>query len=114
MDKLAQLLGVSVITVILLALGVAVGVALGYYNAFVIHKALEYFLPEWAALITVAQIWALNGIKTLITHSKKDPKEDKNKDSSEKLLELGKLILESLTKSSFIWFCLYAMKFWIL
>jgi hypothetical protein len=56
------------------------GVLTGLYNAFVINKALVWFLPQYSQILNVIQIWVIVSIYSIITTKIED--NDKKEEAS--------------------------------
>lgn len=89
---------------------ICIGWLTGLFKAFVIHKALEYFFPQYS-VIQVTQIWAALCIYSVITTKRKDF-DDEGKAFKELVSESFKNSTAVITGLLLLWLALYLVKYY--
>lgn len=89
---------------------ICIGWLTGLYKAFVIHKALEYFLPQYSA-IQITQIWAALCIYSIVTLKRKDfdTEDQKFMDMVNESIKNTSVTASGL---SILWLSLYLVKYY--
>jgi hypothetical protein len=106
MDKLTELFG----KLFLIFFTYAISILVGLYKAFIVNKAVVYFLPQYTTLLTTIQIWAIIMIYNLVTF--KIDNED-NKDTDTIIKTMFTRLLNRFAVLSLMWLGLYIVKSFI-
>lgn len=92
-----------------LVLSYIAGTGVGLYKAFIINKAVFWYMPQYYGVVGITQIWAVLVVYGLVTHKmSKEDTEDEGYDVVSKRIIKG--IAMKAVALSITWYALYLVK----